>query len=81
MQEQGKQTLYSYSYEQRWYHHQPIASLEHSSGQTKFLARHDVTSNLQVCKAYADGVTDITERRRTGLIFSPAPYTALVCSG
>jgi len=46
MQQQGKQTLYSYSYEQRWYHHQPMPSLEHSSAKTKFLARHDVTRNL-----------------------------------
>jgi hypothetical protein len=80
MQQQGKQTLYSYSYEQRWYHHQ-LPSLEHSSSKTKFLARHDVTRNLQDLASYADGVTGNTDRRRTGLIFSPAPYTALICSG
>lgn len=40
-----------------------------------------VTSNLQDLAGHADGVTGITDRRRTGLIFSPAPYTALVHSG
>jgi len=83
MQEHAKQSLYSYSYEQRWYHRQPMPMPSLELCQTKFLSRCDVTSNLQGLASYADGVTGITERRRTGLIFSPAPYTAwfvwLVC--